>query len=214
MATMGLRESGRSRLHLPRVSEVAEPVDDLLAAVTDAAAGDFVVLGHIGRGRDGTVAYLARDVADGTLVALKATPGGGHNEFVLDVARQLDPSVPAPASDCPHCGTALRGWNRFCTHCGANLWSDRTAGERWNKTDLLKAVTEATRGKYEILGEMGRSEGGGIVYFARDLATGRIEALRLQQEGGREYSIGLTGVLQRFAGSIATYRPPGGRSSP
>ena len=120
--------------------------------------------------------------------------------------------MPSPSSECPRCSTTVRGWNRFCTQCGLNLWSDRSAGERWNKADLLNAVQEATRGDYEILGEMDRSEGGGIVYFARELKTGKIEALRLQQDGGREYSIGLTGVLQRFAGSIATYRPPGGRT--
>jgi len=137
------------------------------------------------------------------------SPGGARNEFVLDVAKQLDGTVPAPPSDCPRCGAAVRGWHRFCTQCGINLWSDRSAGQRWDKADLLKAVQEATRDKYEILGEMDRSEGGGIVYFARELATGKIEALRLQQEAGAEYSIVLTGVLQRFAGSIATYRPPG-----
>ncbi len=91
-----------------------------------------------------------------------------------------------------------------------NLWSDRSAGERWNKDDLLNAVQEATRGKFEVLGEMSRSEGG-VVYFARELETGKIEALRLQKEGEGNYSIGLTGVLQRFAGSISTYRPPGVR---
>jgi len=209
---MGLRDSGSSRLSLPRAGAATEPVDVMWNAVRDAAAPDFTVLGEIGRGRDGTVAYLARDGADGSLVALKVSPGGGHNEYVLDVARQLDPTVPSPSSECPRCRTTVRGWNRFCTQCGLNLWSDRSAGERWNKTDLLNAVQEVTRGAYEILGEMDRSEGGGVVYFARELKTGKIEALRLQQEGGREYSVGLTGVLQRFAGSIASYRPLGGRT--
>jgi hypothetical protein len=206
---MGLRASGRSRLHLPQAGELAEPVDELLRAVREAAAGDFDVLGEIGRGRDGTVAYLARDRADAGLVALKVAPSKTGNEYMLDVAKELDATVPAPPSECPGCGAALRGWNRFCTQCGLNLWSDRSAGDRWNKADLLKAVEDATRGKYEIIGEMARSGGNGVVYFARELQTGKIEALRLQQEGEREYSIGLTGVLQRFAGSIATYRPTG-----
>ena len=209
---MGLRESRRSRVSLPRVGETTEPVDQLWQAVREAATPDFVVLGEIGRGADGTIAYLARERAAGRLVALKASPGGAGGEYVLDVAEQVDPTLPAPLSECPRCSAPLRGWNRFCTQCGVNLWSDRSAGERWDKADLLKAVEEATRGKYEILGEMDRSDGGGVVYFARELGTGKIEALRLQPEGGREYSIGLTGVLQRFAGSIATYRSPGGRA--
>ena len=48
--------------------------------------------------------------------------------------------------------------------------------------------------------------GGAVVYFARDLSTGKVEALRLQQDNDREYSIGLTGVLKRFADPISTYR--------
>jgi hypothetical protein len=62
---------------------------------------------------------------------------------------------------------------------------------------MLKAVNQATAGKFEILGEMSRAEGGGTVYFARDLATGKIQALRLQQEQGQDYSIGMTRVLER-----------------
>src|SRR5713226_3537722 len=69
--TMGLRDSGSSRLNLPRIGERTEPVDELWNAVREAAADDFAVLGEIGRGTDGTVAYLARDRADGRLVALK-----------------------------------------------------------------------------------------------------------------------------------------------
>jgi hypothetical protein len=207
---VGLRDSGSSRLNLPRADERAKPLDDLLTAVREAASAEFVVLGEMGRGGNGIVAYLARDRADGKLVALKVTPDPrGGNEYTLDVAKQLDASVPAPSSTCPSCGVSLRGWHRFCTQCGINLWSDRSAGEGWNKTDLLKAVEQAVHGKFEILGEMDRAEGGGTVYFARELESGRLEALRLQHEGNREFSIGLTGVLQRFAGSIGTYRPPG-----
>ena len=208
---MGLRDSGSSRLNLPRSDAPTRPLEDLLHAVREAASAEFVVLGEIGRSANGTVAYLARDRSDGKLVALKVTPDArGGNEYVLDVAQQLDASVPAPPSACPNCGVALRGWHRFCTQCGINLWSDRSAGDGWNKADLLKAVEQAVQGKFEILGEMDRAEGGGTVYFARELETGRLEALRLQHESNREYSIGLTGVLQRFAGSIGTYRPPGG----
>src|SRR2546430_14317989 len=111
---MGLRDSGSSKFSLPRVGELTEPVDERWKAVRDAAAPDFTVLGEIGRGRDGTIASLARDRADGSLVALKLSPGGGHNEYTLDVARQLDPSVPSPSSECPRCSTTVRGWNRFC----------------------------------------------------------------------------------------------------
>jgi hypothetical protein len=186
----------------------AQPRDEVLEAVREAAANEFTVLGEIGRKPDGTIAYLARDHSSKKLVALRLTRGGASgNDYLLEVASQLDATVPAPHSTCPQCSVAVRGWERFCTQCGVNLWSDRGAGERWNKDDLLKAVQQATSGKFEVLGEMSRSEGG-AVYFAREVETGKIEALRLQKEGEGNYSIGLTGVLQRFAGSISTYRTP------
>jgi len=201
-----LRESGSTRLSVTMAGPGAQPRDEVLDAVREAAAGEFTVLGEIGRKPDGTISYLARDLSSKKLVALRLTRGGASGtEYLLEVASQLDASVPAPHSTCPQCGVSVRGWVRFCTQCGMNLWSDRAAGDRWNKDDLLKAVQEATSGKFEVLGEMSRSEGG-AVYFAREIETGKIEALRLQKEGEGNYSIGLTGVLQRFAGSISTYK--------
>ena len=208
-----LRDSGNTRLRLTAAGPGAAPRDELLEAVNAAAAGEFTVLGEIGRAPDGTIAYLARDVSSKKLVALRLTHGDASgNEYLLEVASQLDTRVPAPPTTCPKCASGVRGWVRFCTQCGLDLWSDRSAGERWKKEDLVQAVQKATRGRFEILGEMNRSEGGGVVYFARDLETGKIEALRLQRETDREYSVGLTGVLSRFVAPIASYRPPhGGR---
>jgi hypothetical protein len=207
-----LRDSGSTKLRLTAAGPAAAARDELLEAVIGAAAGEFTVLGEIGRASDGTIAYLARDVSSKQLVALRLTHGAAAaNEYLLEVASQLDTSVPAPPTSCPKCGAGVRGWARFCTQCGLDLWSDRSAGERWKKDDLVQAVQEATGGRFEILGEMNRSEGGGVVYFARDLETGKIEALRLQKETEREYSIGLTGVLNRFVAPIANYRPPRSR---
>ncbi len=201
---MSLRATGSARLSVAMRAPVAEE-DPLLAAVRGAAGGDYAVLGEIGRAQ-GTVAYLARDVASGRLVAFRVTPTGAADDYVLDLAGSLDQSVPAPQSTCPVCRTPVRGWARFCTQCGRNLWSDQAAGEQWAKDDLLQAVREATTGKFEILGEMEHAGGKGSVYFARDLTTGKIEALRLEREAGAEYSIGLTGVLQSFAQGIGQRR--------
>lgn len=203
-----LRDSGSSRLNLPRVDAPERPRDDLEAAVRQAAAADYEVLGEIGRAPHGVLAYLARDLGSGNLIALRVTPSATTpGEYLLEVATRIDSSIPAPPSSCPRCNTALRGWGRFCTQCGFNLWSDRAAGPRRSKQDLLGAVEEATRGKFEILGEMPRAEGDAVVYFARDLSSGKVEALRVQQEGGQEYSIGLTGVLKHLAGPMSAYRP-------
>jgi hypothetical protein len=210
-----LRNSGTTRLNLPAAAgprKTAEPPDELLEAVREVAAGEFAVLGEIGRAPDGTIAYLARDLSTQKLVALRVARGGASGaEYLLDVADQLDASVPAPPTQCPRCNAALRGWGRFCTQCGASLESARGTGEPLDKAELLTAVQEATRGRFEILGEMSRAEGGAVIYFARDPETGKIEALRLQKESDGQFSIGLTGVLTRFAGSLPPERrrPPG-----
>jgi len=201
-----LRNSRTARLSLAGVARPAGS-DPLLQAVREAAGRDFAVLGEIGRGPDGTVAYLARDTRNERLLALRCTPTGASDDYVLDLAGDLDQTVPAPPSSCPKCGAGVRSWARFCTRCGVNLWSDRAVGGQWAKADLLAALKQATGGRYEILGEMERPGGKGVVYFARDTETDKIEALRLEQEGARDFSVGLTGVLHRFAGAIATQRP-------
>jgi hypothetical protein len=201
-----LRDSGRARLSRVGLEGPAEPRDDLLRAVRETAGTDFEVFGEIGRAKDGTIAYLARDRSDQKLVALRLTPDAhADNEYGLDLARELDDSVPPPSTLCPRCDAPLRSWGRFCTQCGLDLWTDPRAGQPRSKDDLLAAVREATSGKFEVLGEMTKAGGGGLVYFARDLATGRIEALRLRREGDEAYSIGLTGVLRSVADSIAKY---------
>ncbi len=135
-----------------------------------------------------------RDRHDKKLVALRLTRGPGH-EYLLEVAKQLDGSVPAPAGACPRCSAPLRSWGRFCTQCGFDHWTG-SPGEQ-SAEELLAAVKQATAGKFDILGQMSRARGGGVVYFAREIATGKVEALRLRQERDQGYSIGLTNVLQR-----------------
>ena len=70
-----LRDSGNTRLRLTAAGPGAAPQDALLEAVKGAAAGEFTVLGEIGRASDGTIAYLARDVSSKKLVALRLTHG-------------------------------------------------------------------------------------------------------------------------------------------
>jgi hypothetical protein len=191
-------DSSSSRPDLRTPAASPQSTDELLQAVREAAAGRFMLLGEIGCSPDGTIGYLARDPGTGQLVVLRLTPAGGsNNEYLLEVTKHLDASVPTPPSLCLRCYAAVRARAKFCTHCGASVWSERTVGEHWKKEELLDAVRAATRGKFELLGEMSQAEGG-IVYFVRDLNSSKIEALRVQQEGEGEYSIGLTGLLKRL----------------
>src|SRR2546428_11772962 len=168
----------------------------------------------MGPPRDGRGASVPRGRHDGKLVGLRLSrspPPSPGNEYLLEVAKELDASVPAPAGACPRSGAPLRSWGRFCTQGGFDHWSGPPGGAGGGQSDeeLLAAVKHATAGKFEILGQMSRAQGGGVVYFAREIATGKVEALRLKQERDQGYSIGLTNVLQR-----ALDPPPPGPDTP
>lgn len=214
-----LRRTGTTRFNLEAAGAGAGAEDSLLAAVRATAAPDYEVLGEVARGpRDGAVLFLARAAQGGTLVALRLTSGPTPQEFQLELIRQLNRSLPAPEATCAHCGAVLLDWARFCGKCGAPVWGE--AGPHTTpraREDLRAAVEDAAAGRYEILGEMEHGDGPGIVYFARDLRTGRIEALRVRPEGEAEYSIGKTNVLRRLSVSVeaaSVPRPPQRRAGP
>ncbi len=201
-----LRETGTTRLNVVRSPSSGPQVDPFMQAVREAAAGDFDVLGEIGRGNDGTIVYLARDMQSKRLVALKLQRDASlADEFSLEMIKHLEGTMPGLESRCSSCGKSLTGWARFCTFCGADLSGAPAAQDAAERQSLLSAVKEAVAGEYEVLGEMERREGGGAVYFARDLKLGKIVALRLTREnvGGQDsYSLGLTMAMKPLAASL------------
>jgi TPR repeat protein len=201
------RQTGSTRLTGSPGGQGGE--DELLRAVKEAAAAEYEILGEMGRGERGSVVYLSRERVSQKLVALKLRPDGG--EYELSVLRELDASVPAMGNKCPSCKVDLVGWGRFCSHCGKDLSGTRS-GEA-SREELLRAVQGAAEGEYEVLGEMQRSEGGGVVYFARELKSGRLVALRLTREqesdGTESYALGVTQVIKPLVASLgATYASP------
>jgi serine/threonine-protein kinase len=86
---------------------------------------------------------------------------------------------------------------------GGPLISPAVTPSRSNAQDgaaeaLLQAVREATRGHYDILGELGRRGPDSIVYLARASDSGRLVALQLAPTGGAdgsEYSLIVTDQL-------------------
>ena len=205
-----LRENGTTRLNVVPGRSSADD-DPFLAAVKEAAAADFAVLGEIGRGEGGIIMYLAREASSRRLVALRLQREGQlADEFSLEVVRHLDNSMPAPDSKCVKCGKAIKGWARFCSYCGADLTGAAPKeGDAVERALMLEAVKEAVSADYDVLGEMSRTEGGGAVYFALDRSTKRIVALRLQREGeGEEFSVGLTTALKPIARSLGVRTAP------
>ena len=203
--------SQTTRLFVGRDLLQAPPGDKFLRAVQRAVTGDFEVLGELGRGAKGKIVYLARETASRGLVALQLLPGDGgveSGELWLDVLRKLDGSVPSADGNCPRCGQLLRGWGRFCSQCGSDLSGIAPGPGADTSVDrLLEAVKQAAGSRYEVLGQMDRTEGGGVVYFAREKEGGKIVALRLQKDApaadGRErYNLGQTMMINSVVSSL------------
>lgn len=180
--------------------------DELLRAVREAAAAEYDILGEMGRGERGSVVYLAREQSSSRLVALKLRPDGG--EYELSVVRELDASLPAMGTACPSCKAEVSGWGRFCSNCGKDLSGTHLADG--SRQEMLEAVRRIANGEYEVLGEMERPEGGGTVYFAREITSARLVALRVTQtqdsDGTESLVLGVTQIIKPIAASLgATY---------
>src|SRR5687767_12809967 len=50
---------------------------------------------------------------------------------------------------------------------------------------LLRTLQSSLAGQFDLFGELGRGDGGRIVYLARELASGRLVALQLTPSGTR-----------------------------
>lgn len=174
----------------------------LLEAVRGAAEGTYDVLGELGAVQGGSgMVYLARELASGDLLALKLEAAGrdaiGNEQYYLDEARALDASTPDVEMRCPRCHGKLRQWARFCTQCGLDVSGEAPkTGDQTSRAALRERVRAATAGQYDFLGEMPRAEGGGLVYFARDLSDGKIVALRLQRDLNQKLEVGVTRTLK------------------
>jgi hypothetical protein len=63
------------------------------------------------------------------------------------------------------------------------------SADRMNEAELLYAVRDAAAGVYEVIGEVGRTERGTIVFLAREIATATVVALRLEPSGDDEAGV-------------------------
>ncbi|MGD8276374.1 MAG: serine/threonine-protein kinase [Gemmatimonadota bacterium] len=176
--------------------------DELLRTARRLAGGAFDILGELGRSGGERVAYLARESPAGELVALTLdgveTAVRAGTDPSLKVQRALDATIPAAGSRCPACDDDVSTWARHCAACGHDLSggpppvSDKNTGRMLAQT--------AGRGRFDLYGDMARSEGGSPVYFGRDQATDELVALRLEPKDDPEAPVPFTlSVTQRLA---------------
>lgn len=192
--------------------------DQLLRTARRLAGGDFDILGELGRAGEERVAYLARENSTGELVALTLEGVetearlGGEPSFA--VQRTLDATIPAAQTRCPACTAAMATWARHCPACGHDLSggpppvSDKNTGRMLAQT--------AGRGRFDLYGDMSRSEGGSPVYFGRDQTTDELVSLRLEPMDDPDAPVPFTlSVTQRMAALSAGDAPasPSGDSA-
>jgi hypothetical protein len=157
--------------------------DAVWEALARALSGEYEILARLGLGAGGAPVYLARELVTDSLVALRLPPlvsGNDGQEYGLEVVRQIDPSLPEIETRCSHCGATLRQWARFCSKCGRDVSGLAPSAAGQTRDQLRALARETAAGKYEILGEMPRAEGGGLVYFGRELSTDRVVGLQLE----------------------------------
>jgi TPR repeat protein len=172
-----LRETGSSRVTAPATGNDG-PGDVTLRAVLAAVAGQYEILGEMGRGVAGTITYLARELDSSGLVILRLDPAQGGEGSVLSVLSEVSATMPGGSSPCPECGAAAVGWGRFCATCGVDLAPGEALHARAGSAPGFARRLVDPAG-FQILGSVARAgaQAAGDVVFARELATGSVVAL-------------------------------------
>jgi len=193
-----------------------------LDTVRGLGAGRFDVLGPLGKDREGEYAFLGRALGHGRLVVLKRRLVGsstGSNSAVLEVVERLDDSVPPPAGSCAFCHTPFSSWEPSCPDCGADVAGSAPASASDAELQRLREAVQMAAPGYDVLGDMRRARGGGIVFFAREPASGHLVALRLEEGaeaggGVGRYAKGDVRRRQRRRRQGDAIGQPGGTGAP
>jgi TPR repeat protein len=206
-----LRESGSTRV-MAGPSGSGGTGESVLRAVLATVSGQYQLLGELGRAVAGTIMYLARELYSSQLVVLRLDPAQGGEGFVLSVMRELNASIPGGTAPCPECGATAVVWGRFCPACGADLAGEEGVAASASSLDgRAEAARQPAPDGYDILGSIPRAGGAsaGVVYFARELATGSLVALTARTGGssGREAGVGGFHILQTLR-PITSADPP------
>jgi hypothetical protein len=171
---------------------------DLLGWVREAAAGEYEVLGEMGRA-DGARIYLAREQAGSRPLLLALRPAGsaadGSEQLTLEPYAALEPpEVPAGAG-CPACGHLDPRGGRFCPACGGPVAEAARHAIR-ARARLAEAV-HAQLPDHELIAATPWHED--TLFLARS-AAGSLVGMRLSAspaaDGAEEYDLEMLPALQ------------------
>src|SRR5215469_4898895 len=141
----------------------------------------YNLLAEFGR-VDAQTVYLARERTTGEVAIARRRSDDPSGP--LTISHVLDATVPADGAVCSACIGALRGWGKFCPNCGREVFgAPPPSASLPSPQQLLDAVRDAAEGRFDILGSLPRADGGDTIYFAVDLTTADVVALRLNREG-------------------------------
>jgi hypothetical protein len=189
---------------------------DALQIIRDRAR-DHEVFGELGRKSDDDVWFLARKQGDPALVALRlvrrASDEWGDPVYEHEVAREVGSDVSLAQARCVACSGHLRTFARFCGHCGADQTKGLKSGASMEeRRRMLAEVRGAAAEHYDVLGELPRAEGGGVIYFALQRSNQALVQLRLR-DAGDAMELGETRVQMSFDSSLTAIPVVGPRPS-
>lgn len=149
------------------------------------AAVNCEPLAELGRDACGARVWLGRSIRDGNVLAFT---GDGRGSALLPA---VDIHANAAAAGCNFCGEPHVHMRRRCARCGSDLSGVAVeSGPGTTRSELQARAMEAAQGRFHLLGDIARAEGGGLLFVARETATSRLIALRLERRmdaaSGRE----------------------------
>lgn len=175
-----------------------------VAPLQAALARTHEVFGALAASTPFGALLLARDRATGELIALEVdgtdAPARAEGRLRVKVRPLQETAFAEADTSCPQCRTALPANANFCARCGADL---RALPAAQVTADLLRELRLRVGAQYDVLGTMERSGGRGVVFVARELASGRFVALRPSRKGDGAYVLTPTTALDRTAGQLA-----------
>ncbi len=183
----------------------------MLPQIREALTDAHVILGDLGRDKAGRWALLVVESAHQRLRVALIESSAASGTFEMTLLDSLDASIPANDIPCPFCDKTLRVWGRHCTRCGKDLSGPRADALDMSSAELARQIQESADNAYQFLGWISHLDGGGAVYFGREVVSRRLVALPIEASSGtseQRSRIGFSGRHQAIDAIAMPIRGP------